>query len=159
MHTLLNSFIKCHLLKIKIPPRVEICHGGIYYVYHFMYLSYHMEIIFCALLWQKVSEFLSVFSRHSWICMIFMMAHLLKHMHQWASSPPLLHSWLLRDKGFHPAAVFFFWISALHLEFRPGFGNTFITVKSNWINALCFDINENYSRDGSLTEWWSQVKC
>lgn len=126
MHTLLNSFIKCHLLKIKIPPRVEICHGGIYYVYHFMYLSYHMEIIFCALLWQKVSEFLSVLSRHSWICMIFMMAHLLKHMHQWASSPPLLHSWLLRDKGFHPAAVFFF--ESLH--FTLSLGRVLATLSS-----------------------------
>lgn len=38
---------------------------------------------------------------------------------------------------------------SVHFTLSSGFGNTFITVKSNWINAVCFDINKNDTGDGS----------
>lgn len=82
---------------------------------------------FCSLLREKVSKF--CLCSVDFITQVLMNSDdcisLKKHMHQWASFPQFLNSWLLGDRGFHPEAV----ISS-NLHFTLSLGWVLVTLSS-----------------------------
>lgn len=163
MQSLLNSFIHCHLLVyLKSPPGMKndmeealnkstifvlfVSHGNPMFVHYFDW---------------KFLKFLSELGRlHD------PSAHKFKWLHTFIkptciNQQVLFTSWTVDFWEIEDFILQLWFYEPLHFTLSLGWGLETLSSLLNPIGSMPSVLIsiKNYSRDGSLIEWWSQVKC